>query len=229
MIYRNINLNWLGHSSFVIESDLGKIYIDPYKLDLGEEEAFNTSEKAAVIFITHSHYDHCSIEDIRKIVKDGTIIICTPDAFSKLGHIDKKIDVKIAEPGTTMEFFDSRLRFWAVHAYNINKNFHTREDDWNGYIIQIDDTKIYHAGDTDLIPEMKTLEGIDIDIALLPVGGGFTMNAGEAAKAAQLIKPKIAIPMHYGTLSNTGSRSEADIFAKYCSQNAIEVKILEKN
>ncbi|MBM3247259.1 MBL fold metallo-hydrolase [Candidatus Pacearchaeota archaeon] len=229
MIYKNIDLKWLGHSSFLIKTSFGNIYIDPYQLVADEDEAFGTSARAEVIFITHSHYDHCSIEDIRKIAKDGTIIICPADSASKFSRIDKKIDIRIAEPGTTMEFFDSKLRFWTIPAYNINKNFHTREDDWNGYIVQIGETKIYHAGDTDLIPEMKKLEGMGVDLALLPIGGTFTMNAGEAAKAASIIKPKLVVPIHYGSVANTGERSDADIFAKYCSQYGIEVKILEKN
>jgi L-ascorbate metabolism protein UlaG (beta-lactamase superfamily) len=229
MIYKNIDLKWFGHSSFLIKASFGNIYIDPYQIKFEEDEAFGTSSKADVIFITHSHYDHCSIEDLKKIVKDGTLIVCPADVSSKLSRLDRKVDIRIAEPGATMEFFDSELRFWAVPAYNLNKTFHTREDDWNGYIIQIGDTKIYHAGDTDLIPEMKKLNGVGINLALLPIGGNFTMNAGEAAKAAVIIKPNFAIPMHYGTISNTATKSEADIFAKYCSEQGIEVKILDRN
>jgi L-ascorbate metabolism protein UlaG (beta-lactamase superfamily) len=228
MIYQTIDLRWLGHSGVLIKSPLGNVYIDPFKLSVEEDiygKATN-SELADIIFITHSHYDHCSIEDIRKIVKDNTIIICPADVSSKFSKIDKKVDIKIANPGTKMEFFSGKLKFWAVPAYNTNKSFHSRDEDWVGYVIQVNDTIVYHAGDTDIIPEMKTLASMKIDFAFLPIGGTFTMNAGEAAKAAGIIKPKLAIPMHYGSISNTGDRSEAEVFQKYCSQEGIEVKIL---
>ena len=230
MIYRNIDVKWLGHSGFLIKSSLGNIYIDPFKLRVDEESAFDdigNSEKADIIFITHSHYDHCSIEDIRKIVKDGTIIICPADVSSKFSHIDYRVDIKIASPGTKMELFNSKLRFWTVPAYNLSKTFHSRDEDWNGYIIQIGEVKLYHAGDTDLIPEMKNLNTLGLDIAFLPIGGGYTMNAGEAAKSAGIIRPKIAIPMHYGSIEKTASKSEASIFTKYCSSEGIEVRVLE--
>jgi len=230
MIYKTIDLKWLGHSGFLIKTqDKKKIYIDPFRIQV-EEDIYGSStseEQADIIFITHSHYDHCSIEDIRKIVRDGTIIVCPADVSSKFSKIDKKVDIKIANPGVKMEFFNSRLRFWAIPAYNINKSFHSKEEDWVGYIIQIDDSIIYHAGDTDLIPEMKNLSNMKIDFALLPIGGTFTMNAGEAAKAAGIIKPKFAVPMHYGSLDNTKGKSEADVFKKYCSIEGIEVKAME--
>jgi len=223
MIYKTINLKWLGHSSFrIITGDKKVIYIDPYRI-YGEDHEI---EKADFIFITHSHYDHCSIEDIQKIAKDNTTIICPADISSKLRHINQKINIKLAEIGQRQDLIEEVIKFWPVPAYNINKVYHSKEEEWVGYIIQINDTLIYHAGDSDLIPEMKSIEGIDI--ALLPVGGTYTMNAGEAAKAVSIIKPKIAIPMHYGTVSGTGERKEADIFSKYCSTEGIQVKILEK-
>ena len=122
--------------------------------------------------------------------------------------------------------YQDNIRFWTIHAYNINKSAHTQDEDWLGYLIQIDEVKIYHAGDTDLIPEMKKLSTSNIDIALLPVGGTYTMNAGEAAKAAAVIKPKLVIPMHWGTI--IGDKTDVDIFAKYCSAEGVEVRVLEK-
>jgi L-ascorbate metabolism protein UlaG (beta-lactamase superfamily) len=147
-------------------------------------------------------------------------------------HIASKIDIKIAEIDGQMEFElepeDDVLKFWAVPAYNVNKNFHAREDDWVGYIIQVDGVLIYHAGDTDMIPEMKKLKETGIDIAFLPIGGTYTMNAGEAAKAASLIKPKLVVPMHYGTVERTGAKSDADVFAKLCTAGGLDVKVMEK-
>jgi L-ascorbate metabolism protein UlaG (beta-lactamase superfamily) len=221
MKYKDLDIKWLGHSGFKIISSIGKVvYIDPYKIS-------EDNEIADIIFITHSHYDHCSIEDLNKIVSDGTIIICPPDVSSKMTHIKRKIKLKITEVGDSEELEEENLKFWAIPAYNINKNFHPREEDWLGYIIQIGEVLIYHAGDSDFIPEMKNLE--NIDIAMIPIGGTYTMNAGEAAKAVSIIKPKIAIPMHYGTVQGIGDKSDADTFAKLAGSEEVEVKVLVRS
>ena len=223
MIYKNLEIKWLGQSGFIIKFQNKTIYIDPYKIP----DKF-ISEPADVIFITHSHYDHCSIEDIQKISNNGTIIVCPADVSSKMRHIQSKIDLRVIEIGEKISFFEDIIGCWPVSAYNLNKEkiAHTKEEDWVGYILELDDILIYHAGDTDLIPEMKQIK--NIDIALLPIGGTWTMNAGEAAKAAALIKPKIAIPMHYGSVTGIGSKSDADVFAKLCSAQDIDVKVLER-
>jgi L-ascorbate metabolism protein UlaG (beta-lactamase superfamily) len=239
MIYRSVNIEWLGHAGFKIKSSKAVVYIDPFKIysNLSDEEGlgFDDSpvstggiEKADFIFITHSHFDHCSIEDINKIAKDNTVIVCSADCQSKFRHINKKVIIKPLEGGNQLEFEEFGVRVWAVHSYNINKNFHTREEDWNGYVIQLDEVKVYHAGDTDLIPEMKNLNNMNIDFALLPIGGTYTMNAGEAAKAASVIKAKYSIPMHFGTVDRTGDKSEADVFLKNCGLFGVEGKVLEK-
>jgi L-ascorbate metabolism protein UlaG (beta-lactamase superfamily) len=231
MKYKNIELKWLGQSGFLIKSlESGTfIYVDPFKLRLDEEYYWEKNEQADFIFITHSHYDHCSIEDIQKICKDGTIIVCTADSQSKFRHINKKVNIMFAEIGRKTEFKDKNISFWAVPAYNTKNKGHDKNEDWVGYIIQIDNVSIYHAGDTDLIPEMSKLKATNLDIALLPIGGTYTMNAGEAAKAASVIKPKIAIPMHYASIEGVGSRSDADLFLKYCSVEGIEARVLEKS
>ena len=230
MKYKSINIEWLGQSGFRIKTSKAVVYIDPFKLNAEEYEL----DKADIIFITHSHYDHCSIEDIQKVSQHGTIIVCPPDVQSKFRHIDFRVQLQIAEPGNQAFFEKFGVKYWGVPAYCINKNFHSKEEDWLGYIIQfegIDKVLIYHAGDTDLIPEMKDIE--EIDIALLPVGGVYTMNAGEAAKAAAIIKPKLAIPMHYDFASSSGtkigSKMDAELFAKNCAAVDVEVKILEKS
>jgi L-ascorbate metabolism protein UlaG (beta-lactamase superfamily) len=217
MKYKNIEIKWLGHSGFLIQN--GKtIYIDPFRIsdDLPE---------ADIILITHSHYDHCSIEDIRKIARDGTVIICTPDSQSKFRHIDLKLDLRPIEIGGKIEFDEGNMKVWAVPAYNINKTFHEKAEGWVGYILEAGEVLIYHAGDTDNIPEMKRIQGIDI--ALLPIGGTITMNAGEAANAALTIKPKLAVPMHWGSI--VGNKNDAEIFVRQCSAAGIEAKILEKS
>ncbi len=223
MIYRSIDIKWLGHSGFKIKNSQQKIiYIDPFKLS--DEIDY---ESADFIFITHSHYDHCSIEDIRKIARQGTIIIAPADVSSKLRHIEAQVEIKIADPTTKMDFEELGIKFWCLPAYNIEKPFHDKAEDWVGYILDFSGVLVYHAGDTDIIPEMKSLSTANIDLALLPIGGTYTMNAGEAAKAASAIKPKIAIPMHYGKIEKTGDRNEATLFQKHCSVEGIEVKILE--
>jgi L-ascorbate metabolism protein UlaG (beta-lactamase superfamily) len=173
-------------------------------------------EKADIILITHEHYDHCSPKDIEKICTEKTIIITVADCQSKLSGLKIK-GVALIEIGKSIKIGDDLVT--AVPAYNIGKNFHSKENGWVGFIIEIDGVKIYHAGDTDLIPEMKD---IDVDIALLPVGGTYTMNAMEAAKATKTFKRcKIAIPMHYGRI--VGSGSDAETFRENAG---CEVKIL---
>jgi len=208
MLIGNVKLDWLGHSSFKI-TNKRVIYIDPYNIQ--------ADEKADIILITHSHYDHCSIEDIKELVKDRTIVIIPPDCQSKLSGI-QGINVHLAKPGKKIEAFGIIVE--AVPAYNINKNFHEKANEWVGYIINTDGKRIYHAGDTDFIPEMKEIK--EIDVALLPVGGTYTMDAAEAAKAANTIKPKVAVPMHYGSI--VGSEKDAKRFKELCN---VEVEIME--
>lgn len=215
MQIKNINLEFKGHSGFVITSPEKRIYIDPYKLNFNEM-------KADMILITHSHYDHCSIEDLRKIVKDGTIIICSADCQSKLTRLDNKIKINNLEPGQEITIEGVKIK--SVPAYNINKQFHGKAEYWNGYVIEIEGTRVYHAGDTDLIPEMANLE--DIDVALLPVSGVYTMTAEEAARAAILIRPKLTIPMHYSSI--IGTEEDALRFLDRCQEEGIKCEILEK-
>ncbi len=192
MQIQGININWLGHAGFNIEN---KIIIDPFKITV--------PIRADIILITHPHYDHCSLEDIEKSIKNSTTIIAPPDCTSKFSKQEKG-NIKIITPGKTIQIEDIKIE--AVPAYNINKEFHPKENEWCGYIITINNKKIYHAGDTDLIPEMNN---IDVDIALLPVGGTYTMNARESAQAAQKIKAKTIIPMHY-TKGIAGSKEDAE-------------------
>ncbi|VVB82804.1 Beta-lactamase superfamily domain protein [uncultured archaeon] len=215
-----IELNWLGHSGFLIRNHR-IIYIDPYNIkpDL---------DKADIILITHSHYDHCSVADIKNIVKKGTKILVTADSQSKITRMDVPIDIQIVEPN--QEFNFGELKISTLPAYNLDKQYHPKEEGWVGYVVKMNDVIIYHAGDTDLIPEMQKLTGHKQQdkkfIALLPVGGKFTMNAEEAAEAAKLIKPSLAIPIHYGTV--VGNNEDAEEFVNLCKENGIEAIIPEK-
>jgi len=215
-----IKISWLGHSSFVIRNSK-VIYIDPYNL---KEE----SEKADLIFITHNHYDHCSIADLQKIVQDGTRIIMPADCQSKITKFSIPVKIDLVEPGKELSL--GEIKISAVPAYNINKPFHPKEEQGVGFIIKISDLLIYHAGDTDLIPEMQNLTGHNQPnkklIALLPIGGRFTMGAEEAAEAAKIIKPYLAIPMHYGSV--VGTDADAKEFKELCEENGVKAEILLK-
>jgi len=219
MKVKNIEIKWLGHSGFLIKNSK-IIYIDPYNIREG-------LEKADIILLTHSHYDHCSVADIEKIVQEGTKIILTADCQSKITRFKVPIKMEIIEPLQEIDL--GEIQISAFPAYNTDKHFHSKEESWVGYIIKMPNVIIYHAGDTDLIPEMQKLTGYKPEkefIALLPIGGRFTMNHEEAAEAANLIKPTLAIPMHYGSV--VGSDSDAKEFKELCAENNINCEILEK-
>jgi L-ascorbate metabolism protein UlaG (beta-lactamase superfamily) len=220
MNINNIGLYWLGHSGFLIKANK-IIYIDPYQIN-------ENSEKADIIFITHSHYDHCSFEDLKKIVKKNTKIILTADSQSKITRLSIPVEIKIVEPNK--EFFIDNIKVNTIPAYNIENQGHEKIEGWVGYVIRIKDVIIYHAGDTDFIPEMNNLTGYNQKnvkfIALIPIGGRFTMNVEEALEAVKKIKPSLVIPMHYGSI--IGTKEDAEEFISLCKENSIEAKILNK-
>jgi L-ascorbate metabolism protein UlaG (beta-lactamase superfamily) len=215
-----VNIKWLGHSGFLIKN-YKIIYIDPYNIK-------EDSEKADIILITHSHYDHCSIADIKKIIKNGTKIFLTADCQSKMTRFETPIDMQIVEPNQELSF--GEIKISTLPSYNLDKSFHPKGEGWVGYLIKMNGVLIFHAGDCDFIPEMQKLTGYNqLDkkfIALLPIGGKFTMNVEEAAEAAKLIKPTIAIPMHYGSI--IGNKEDAEEFVKLCKESGIDARILEK-
>jgi len=216
----NVDIKWLGHSGFLIKNS-SVIYIDPYNIKDG-------LDKADFILITHNHYDHCSVADMLKIVKEGTRIILTPDCQSKITRFETPIQMELIEPGQELVF--GEIKVSAIPAYNIDKHFHPKDEQGVGYIIKNNGIIIYHAGDTDFIPEMQKLTGYKQPdkefIALLPVGGRFTMTFEEAVEAAKLIKPSLAIPMHYGSV--VGTEDDAKEFVRLCKEEKINAEILEK-
>lgn len=216
-----IELDWLGHSGFRIKNSK-VIYIDPF--NIGEN-----SEKADFILITHSHYDHCSTADISKLIKNGTKIIISADSQSKITRLPFEVDIVVVESGNELDY--GKIKISTFPAYNIDKSFHGKDEGWLGYLIKFEDVVIYHAGDTDLIPEMQKLTGfkkVGRDfVALLPIGGRFTMSFEEAVEAAKIIKPSLAIPMHYGSV--IGSEDDAKEFVKLCKEEGIDSVILKKS
>jgi L-ascorbate metabolism protein UlaG (beta-lactamase superfamily) len=202
------NIFWLGHDSFRLKGEK-VVYIDPWKLAAG-------AEKADVLLITHDHYDHFSQDDIAKISKADTVFVAPPTVASKLRG--KPIAVK---PGDKLTAAGVPIE--VVPAYNPNKKFHPKSAGHVGYIVTLNGKRIYHAGDTDLIPEMAQIK---CDIALLPVSGTYVMTATEAAEAANTLKPALAIPMHYGDPEVVGTRRDAEEFKRLAR---VPVEILEKS
>jgi len=188
-------LQWLGHASFKICHEDTVIYIDPWKLK-------DSPKDASLVLISHSHYDHYSQEDIAKVTEAGTTLIASADVVAK-----EKAGEAIL-PGLSIQL--ENIQVHGVAAYNPAKNFHPKGNNWVGFIIEVGSKRIYYAGDTDLTDEMKSLK--EIDIALLPVGGTYTMNAAEAAEATKHIKPKRAIPYHWGDI--VGGRADAEAFSE---------------
>ena len=186
------NITWLGHDGFLIKGDDQVIVIDPFQV--------NECEPADIILVTHEHYDHCSPEDIQKIQKASTVIVTEANSAEKLSG-----DVRVVRPGEKLTV--SGIPVEVVPAYNTNKDFHPKQNGWLGFILTVDGVRIYHAGDTDLIPEMDSIKA---DIALLPVSGTYVMTAEEAVDAAKTIKPQVVIPMHYGAI--VGSADDARRF-----------------
>src|SRR3989344_2378512 len=193
-----IELKWLGHSGFLIKNSK-IIYIDPYNIK----------------------------GNMEKIVQEGTKIIMTADCQSKITRFEVPIKMEVIEAGQELDLGDVKIS--TLPSYNIDKSFHPKDESWVGYLIKINNILIYHAGDSDLIPKMQKLTGYKQSgkefIALLPIGGRFTMNAEEAAEVAKIIKPTIAIPMHYGSIVGTGE--DAEEFKELCEENNIRVEILE--
>jgi len=219
-------IDWTGHSGFLIKIPNGTsktLFIDPF--GLSENAATN---KADIILITHSHYDHCSIRDIDRIIKPGTKIIIPADVQSKITRIEG-VEMQVVEVGDELDIMGIKIQ--ALPAYNVDKEFHTKADAWLGYLIKTNGVIIYHSGDSDKIKEMEKLTGYGRHgnnfIALLPVSGKYVMTAEEAAETAELINPDVAVPMHYGS-GVVGTIDDANRFVEICKQEGVHAEILEK-
>ncbi len=192
------NVKVLYHASIVLYDN---IYIDPYKIE-------NETHNAKYLFITHSHYDHFSIEDIEKVRNEDTIFFVTPDCKEKLLEIgvDEKRIVTVA-PDEMYKF--NKIEVQVIPAYNIDKEYHKKEYGWVGYLIKINGVTYYITGDTDANEE---IQNIKCDVLFVPIGGTYTMDYKEAANFTNIIKPKYVIPIHYGTI--VGKKEDGIEFAK---------------
>ena len=189
------------------------IYIDPFRIE-------NELNDADYIFCTHSHYDHFSPEDIKKIMNKHTKLIIEKSAKSDALKLFNEENIKIVTPAENYQIDD--IKFETTYAYNINKQFHPKENRWVGYIITLENKTYYIAGDTDNISEIQDIKA---DYAFLPVGGTYTMNYKEAAELAKVLNAEIIIPTHYGSVA--GTKEDGQNFKNLVKNK--EVKILLKN
>lgn len=202
----NIKIN--AHSSIQIDG----FYFDPFMIT-------KKLAPAKYVFITHTHYDHLSADDLAKVVDENTILIAPKDAKQQLEEIfnNKIIYVK---PGDNLTLGEAEVDVFA--SYNLNKDFHKKSSKWVGYKLTFHGTSYAVVGDTDVTPE---LEKLSCDVLLVPIGGTYTMTAEEAAKLANTIKPSLVIPTHYNAI--VGSKKDEETFIKTLDKT-IKYKILIK-
>ena len=191
------------------------IYTDPY----GLEKNYNDAD---YIFITHSHYDHFSKEDILKVKNENTKIVITEDLYNKSIDIGFKQE-NILTVIPNMEYAIDNIKIKTIPAYNIEKNFHPKENNWVGYILTINNINYYIAGDTDITKENQEVK---CDVAFLPVGGTYTMDYKEAIKLANIINPKIAVPIHYGKI--VGTKKDAENFIENLNKDIKGIILYEE-
>jgi L-ascorbate metabolism protein UlaG (beta-lactamase superfamily) len=231
------SLTWFGHASFSFVDQNGQrvYYVDPFDLRVSEPK------KADLVFITHAHPDHFSPNDLVKIVKGDTIIIAPPDILDKIDDNETGINLADARklsvtPLKNYEIKPARhasqgdagggFKFQTVPAYNSNPdklNFHPKANNWVGYIFELNGKKIYHAGDTDFIDEMKGLKNLNLDVAMLPMDGHYTMSVEEAAEAANAISAKITIPMHYRRQNPNNYLELEEKFKQLVTNSKVEI------
>ncbi|MBI4572409.1 MAG: MBL fold metallo-hydrolase [candidate division NC10 bacterium] len=203
--YAGIQITWLGHDGFKLKKGT-VIYVDPYQLG-------PKAEPADLVFVTHEHFDHLSLDDLKKVVTPRTTVVTIAACEKAAKGLTPKA-VRIVSPGDRLDVEGVAVE--VLPAYNTNKfrsagkPFHPKADGKVGYILGIGGVRIYHAGDTDEVPEMAKAKGVDV--ALLPVSGTYVMTAQEAIQACEAIQPKMAIPMHYGAI--VGSAADAEAFRK---------------
>ena len=199
------NIEVLYHSSIRINKEK-TIYIDPFKIDRNYNDA-------DIIFVTHDHYDHYSEEDIDKVINENTVIVIPEELLTKVlkKGINKNAIITVKP---NQKYMVQGIKFETVPAYNTNKTFHPKENGWVGYVIELNDIRYYIAGDTDITEENKKVK---CDVAFVPVGGTYTLDFKEAAQLVNEIQPKVAVPIHYGSV--VGTKQDAEEFIKLLHTN----------
>lgn len=193
------------HASIRMEKNNKVIYFDPFKIN-------SASNDADYIFITHSHYDHYSEADIKKVMKNDTKFVVTSDLESKVINLGvSKENLTVVYPNESYVVDD--IKFDTIPSYNTNKTYHKKSYNWVGYNVNINGVKYYVVGDSDVTDEFKA---VICDVIFVPVGGTYTMTDSEAAKAVNEMKPKYAVPIHYG---ETGSEANAKGFISALDEN----------
>lgn len=213
-------IEFLGHSGFLLKMKEKIIIVDPYKVS-------DVVPKADIILITHSHNDHCSIRDIQKVSRNGTIVLCPVDCQSALMKV-KNVEVHIIDKREVLDFRSFKIE--STSAYTNNKH-HPQNEGWLGYLVKFRNNIIYFAGDTDLTEDVKSLSGYGKKennfIAILPVSGTVAMDALAASKAAKILNPSFVIPHGYGS-GVYGTIDDAKKFVELCRQNGVKALILDK-
>lgn len=208
----------LAHSCIRIQGD-ATVYFDPFELTQAPHDA-------DVVCITHSHYDHFSPDDLRRVLKSDTTLVM-PESMREEKEVatflrqNRLADVRAVAPGQRIDVPGGTLE--AVRAYNVGKDFHLREYDWVGYLLTMGGTRYYVAGDTDAHPENLF---VGCDVALVPVGGTYTFTAEEAAEFVGKIQTRVAIPTHYG--SAVGRREDGARFVEACKRVCPQVTAFER-
>jgi L-ascorbate metabolism protein UlaG (beta-lactamase superfamily) len=214
-----VSIDFLGNSGFLVRNGV-RIAIDPYNVS-------SSNVKADVILITHSHEDNCSIKDIESVIDQGkgAIVVCPADCQSKVLKL-KSVQMEVVEVGDKFDIGGAKIE--VVPAYNKYRDYHPKSEGWHGYLIKTGNVVVYHAGDTDFIPEMQKLSGHgkhDTEfIAILPVSGKTVMNAEQASDAASVISPDLTIPMKF----SEENKSCAENFIEFCKEKNVNALILEK-
>ncbi|MBS3082123.1 MBL fold metallo-hydrolase [Candidatus Pacearchaeota archaeon] len=215
-----VDIDFIGHAGFVVKYKNKVFVIDPYHVS-------EVVPKADIILITHSHSDHCSIKDIQKLSRKGTMVLCPVDCQSTLMKV-KGVDIHIVEKDDVLDFDSFKIE--CLPAYTEHKK-HSKSEGWLGYLLKFDKQVIYFAGDTDNIPEIRRLSGYGKKgnnfVVVLPVAGDVVMDALTAANTASLLNPTLAIPMSYGA-GLYGTVEDAKRFVELCRQRDVRAEMLEK-
>ena len=206
------NIEVFTQSSIRIRCDAGTVYADPFRMKISPHDA-------DIVLITHDHYDHFSPEDLAKVINPATILVVPEKLADKAAAFSAQVKaIETVLPGQQYQI--AGLSLETVPSYNRIKPFHPKKNGWVGYLLDLDGQRVFIAGDTD---KTKENSAVKCDIALIPIGGKFTMDPKEAADLINTIRPKTAIPTHYGTI--VGKKSDGDLFASFVDPS-IDVRII---